>query len=71
MYNSERFIQLSAGVRGTYLIPTTQYNQGVYIGQASSTSSGIEMAASSETTIDFTTLGTNYKGRIQYDNTTN
>ena len=29
------------------------------------------MAASGERTIDFTTLGTNYQGRIQYNNTTN
>ncbi|MFM7987975.1 MAG: hypothetical protein ACKPKO_52545, partial [Candidatus Fonsibacter sp.] len=35
------------------------------------TSSGIEMVASGETTIDFSTLGINYKGRIQYNNTTN
>ncbi|MFM7978438.1 MAG: hypothetical protein ACKPKO_03900, partial [Candidatus Fonsibacter sp.] len=35
------------------------------------TSSGIEMAASGETTIDFSTPGINYKGRIQYNNTTN
>ena len=29
------------------------------------------MVASGETTIDFATLGTNYKGRIQYNNSTN
>ncbi|MFM7979392.1 MAG: hypothetical protein ACKPKO_08765, partial [Candidatus Fonsibacter sp.] len=29
------------------------------------------MVASGETTIDFSTAGTNYKGRIQYNNTTN
>ena len=29
------------------------------------------MAASGETTIDFSTPGINYKGRIQYNNTTN
>ncbi|MFM7981617.1 MAG: hypothetical protein ACKPKO_20100, partial [Candidatus Fonsibacter sp.] len=40
-------------------------------GQASTTSSGIEMTASGETTIDFSTPGINYKGRIQYNNTTN
>ncbi|MFM7982541.1 MAG: hypothetical protein ACKPKO_24785 [Candidatus Fonsibacter sp.] len=28
------------------------------------------MVGSGETTIDFSTLGTNYKGRIQYNNTT-
>ena len=63
-----KYMQASGG---TYLIPTTPSNQGVYIGQASSTSSGIEMAASGETTIDSTVLGSNYKGRNQYDNTTN
>ncbi|MFM7979148.1 MAG: hypothetical protein ACKPKO_07505 [Candidatus Fonsibacter sp.] len=31
------------------------------MGQASATSSGIEMAASGETTIDFSTPGINYK----------
>ncbi|MFM7987495.1 MAG: hypothetical protein ACKPKO_50100, partial [Candidatus Fonsibacter sp.] len=41
------------------------------MGQASTTFSGIEMAASGETTIDFSTLGINYKGRIQYNNSTN
>ena len=44
---------------------------GIYLGQASTTSSGIEVVASGETTIDVSTLGTNYNGRIQYDNTTN
>ncbi|MFM7981282.1 MAG: hypothetical protein ACKPKO_18400, partial [Candidatus Fonsibacter sp.] len=39
--------------------------------QASTTSSGIEMTASGETTIDFSTPGINYKGRIQYNNTDN
>ena len=56
---------------GTYIRPTAPNNQGVYIGQASSTSSGIEMTATGETTIDFSSPGTNYKGRIQYDNTSN
>ncbi|MFM7988455.1 MAG: hypothetical protein ACKPKO_55000 [Candidatus Fonsibacter sp.] len=37
--------------------------QSIYLGQASTTSSGIEMAASGETTIDFSKPGTNYKGR--------
>ncbi|MFM7989864.1 MAG: hypothetical protein ACKPKO_62175, partial [Candidatus Fonsibacter sp.] len=45
--------------------------QGIYLGQASTASSGIEMVASSETTIDFSTPGINYKGRIQYNITTN
>ncbi|MFM7986369.1 MAG: hypothetical protein ACKPKO_44365, partial [Candidatus Fonsibacter sp.] len=31
----------------------------------------IEMAASGKTTIDFSTRGTNYKGRTQYTDTTN
>ncbi|MFM7985999.1 MAG: hypothetical protein ACKPKO_42465 [Candidatus Fonsibacter sp.] len=41
------------------------------MGQASTTSSGIEMVASGETTTDFSTPGINYKGRIQYNNATN
>ncbi|MFM7989836.1 MAG: hypothetical protein ACKPKO_62030, partial [Candidatus Fonsibacter sp.] len=45
--------------------------QGIYLGQASTTSSGIEMTASGDTTIDFSTPGINYKGRIQYNNSTN
>ena len=36
---------------GTYCRPTAPTTQGVYIGQASSTSSGIEMTALDETTI--------------------
>ncbi|MFM7987754.1 MAG: hypothetical protein ACKPKO_51425, partial [Candidatus Fonsibacter sp.] len=55
----------------SYLRPITPPVQGIYLGQASTTSSGIEMAASGETTIDFSTPGTNYKGRIQYNSTTN
>ena len=42
--------------------------QPVYIGQASTTSSGIERAASGHTATDFTTLGNTYKERFQYDN---
>ena len=63
------FVYMSASGT-TYLRPTAPNNQGVYIGQASSTSSGIEMTATGETTIDFSSPGTNYKGRIQYDNST-
>ncbi|MFM7982078.1 MAG: hypothetical protein ACKPKO_22445, partial [Candidatus Fonsibacter sp.] len=55
----------------SYLRPATPLSQGIYLGQASTTSSGIEMVASGETTIDFSTLGIYYKGRIQYNNTTN
>ncbi|MFM7983323.1 MAG: hypothetical protein ACKPKO_28775, partial [Candidatus Fonsibacter sp.] len=44
---------------------------GIYLGQASTTSYGIEMTAPDDTTIDFSTPGTNYKGRIQYNNTDN
>ncbi|MFM7983269.1 MAG: hypothetical protein ACKPKO_28505, partial [Candidatus Fonsibacter sp.] len=51
--------------------PTTPPSQGNDLGQASTTLWGVEMVASGETTIDFSTLGTNYKGRIQYNNTTN
>ena len=43
----------------------------MYIGQASSTSSGIEVTATGETTIDFSSPATNYRGRVQYDNATN
>ena len=57
--------------RSSYMRPTTPLSQGIYLGQASTTLTGIEMAASGETTIDDSTLGTNYKGRIQYNNTTN
>ncbi|MFM7989098.1 MAG: hypothetical protein ACKPKO_58270, partial [Candidatus Fonsibacter sp.] len=55
----------------SYLRPTAPTAQGIYLGQASTTSSGIEMTASGETTIDFSTPGINYKGRIQYNNSTN
>ena len=65
---SYNYLQASGG---TYLRPTTAGNRGIYIGQASSTSSGILMVASGDTTIDFSAPGTTYKGRIQYDNTSN
>ncbi|MFM7983496.1 MAG: hypothetical protein ACKPKO_29640, partial [Candidatus Fonsibacter sp.] len=55
----------------SYLRPTAPSVQGIYLGQASTTSSGIEMTASGDTTIDFSTLGINYKGQIQYKNSTN
>ncbi|MFM7986807.1 MAG: hypothetical protein ACKPKO_46585, partial [Candidatus Fonsibacter sp.] len=42
-----------------------------YLGQARTTSSGIEMTATGDTPIDFSTPGTNYKGRTQYNNTDN
>ncbi|MFM7982693.1 MAG: hypothetical protein ACKPKO_25560, partial [Candidatus Fonsibacter sp.] len=58
-------------LQASYLRPTTPLSQGIYLGQASTAPSGIEMVASGETTIDFSTLGTNYKGRIQYNSTTN
>ena len=35
----------------SYLLPITPLVQGIYLGQASTTSSGIEMTASGETTI--------------------
>ena len=65
---SYNYLQASGG---TYLRPTAPNNQGAHIGQASSTSSGIEMTATGETTIDFSSPGTDYRGRIQYDNATN
>ena len=64
------FVYMSASGT-TFLRPIAPNNQGVYIGQASSTSSGIEMTATGETTIDFSSPGTDYRGRIQYDNATN
>ena len=54
-----------------YLRPTAPLVQGIDLGQASTTSSRVKMAASGETTIDFTAPGTNYKGRISHNNTTN
>ena len=56
---------------GTYIRPTAPSVTGIYLGQASTTSYGIEMVAPDDTTIDLSTLGTNYKGRIQYNNTDN
>ena len=53
---------------GTWLRTQTPLAAVVYIWQASTTSWGIEMPVSGDTTIDFTTPGINYKGRIQYDN---
>ncbi|MFM7980305.1 MAG: hypothetical protein ACKPKO_13415, partial [Candidatus Fonsibacter sp.] len=55
----------------SYLRPISPLVQGTYSGQASTTSSGVKMVASGETTIDFSTLEINYKRRIQYNNTTN
>ncbi|MFM7980005.1 MAG: hypothetical protein ACKPKO_11885, partial [Candidatus Fonsibacter sp.] len=55
----------------TYIRPTAPSVKGIYLGQASTTSYGIEMTAPDDTTIDFSTPGTNYKGRIQYHNSTN
>ena len=65
---SYNYLQVSGG---TYIRPAAPSNQGVYIGQASSTSSGTEMTATGDTTIDFSSPGTDYRGRIQYDNATN
>ncbi|MFM7980573.1 MAG: hypothetical protein ACKPKO_14770 [Candidatus Fonsibacter sp.] len=53
----------------SYLRPATPLSQGIYLGQASTTSSGIEMIASGETTIDCSTPGTNDK-KDQYNTTT-
>ncbi len=65
---SYNYLQVSGG---TYIRPTAPSVQGIYLGQASTTSSGIEMTATGDTTIDFSTPGINYKGRIQYNNITN
>ncbi|MFM7990452.1 MAG: hypothetical protein ACKPKO_65155, partial [Candidatus Fonsibacter sp.] len=51
--------------------PTAPTAKGIYLGQASTTSYGIEITAPDDTTIDFSTPGINYKGRIQYNNTDN
>ncbi|MFM7985070.1 MAG: hypothetical protein ACKPKO_37695, partial [Candidatus Fonsibacter sp.] len=56
---SRAYLQASGS---SYMRPITPLVQGLNLGQASTTSSGIEMVASGETTIDFTTIGTNYKG---------
>ena len=45
---------------GTYLRTEAPVTAGVFIGKSSSPSYGIEMAASGDTSIDFTTPGTNY-----------
>ncbi|MFM7858221.1 MAG: hypothetical protein ACKO96_41460, partial [Flammeovirgaceae bacterium] len=55
----------------SYLRPITQPVQGIDLGQASTTSSGIEMAASGETTVDVSAPGRKEEGRRQYNNTTN
>ncbi|MFM7987118.1 MAG: hypothetical protein ACKPKO_48185, partial [Candidatus Fonsibacter sp.] len=65
---SYNYFQVSGG---TYIRPTIPFVKGIYLGQASTTSYGIEMAAPDDTTIVFSTPGTNYKGRIQYNNSTN
>ncbi|MFM7853475.1 MAG: hypothetical protein ACKO96_16530, partial [Flammeovirgaceae bacterium] len=57
-----------------HLVPlrqTTPLVLGMYLGQVSTPSPGIENVASGEIAIDFSTVGTNYKGRIRYNNTTN
>ncbi|MFM7987774.1 MAG: hypothetical protein ACKPKO_51525, partial [Candidatus Fonsibacter sp.] len=62
---SYNYLQVSGG---TNIIPAAPSIKGIYLGQASTTSYGIEMTAPDDTTIDFSTPGTNYKGRIQYNN---
>ncbi|MFM7987932.1 MAG: hypothetical protein ACKPKO_52325, partial [Candidatus Fonsibacter sp.] len=62
------YLQVSGG---THIRPTAPSVKGIYLGHASTTSYGIEMTAPDDTTTDFSTLGTNYKGRIQYNNTDN
>ena len=65
---SFNYMQVSGG---TWPIAQTPPAPGVYVGQASTPSWGIEMAASGDTTIDITTPGDNYTKRIQYDNRLN
>ncbi|MFM7981082.1 MAG: hypothetical protein ACKPKO_17365, partial [Candidatus Fonsibacter sp.] len=55
----------------TYIRPTAPAAKGIYLGQASTTSYGIEITAPNDTTIDLSTTGINYKGRIQYNKSTN
>jgi len=62
---SYNYLQVSGG---TSLRPTIPGVQGIFIGNSSSTSSGIEIAASGDTHIDFTSPMSDYKGRIKYDN---
>ena len=52
----------------TWLRTQTPPAARAYIGQAGTTSWGMEMAASGDTTIDFTTPGNKSKGRILHDN---
>ncbi|MFM7977735.1 MAG: hypothetical protein ACKPKO_00325, partial [Candidatus Fonsibacter sp.] len=47
---SYNYLQVSSG---TYIRPTTPSVKGIYLGQASTTSYGIEMVAPDDTTIDF------------------
>jgi len=59
------YLQVSGG---TSLRPTIPIVQCIYKCNSSTTLSGIEMAASSDTNIDLTSPGSDYKGRIKYDN---
>ncbi|MFM7985082.1 MAG: hypothetical protein ACKPKO_37770, partial [Candidatus Fonsibacter sp.] len=65
---SYNYLQVSGG---TYIRPTAPSVKGIYLGQASTTSYGNEITAPDDTTIDCSTPGINYKGRIQYNNSTN
>ncbi|MFM7983865.1 MAG: hypothetical protein ACKPKO_31525, partial [Candidatus Fonsibacter sp.] len=65
---SYNYLQVSGG---TYIRPTAPTAKCIYLGQASTTSYGIAITAPADTTIDFSSLGTSYKGRIQYNNTDN
>ncbi|MFM7982296.1 MAG: hypothetical protein ACKPKO_23550, partial [Candidatus Fonsibacter sp.] len=65
---SYNYFQVSGG---TYIRPTAPTTKGIYLGQTSTTSYGIEITAPDDTTIDFSTPGIHYKGRIQYNKTTN
>ena len=71
MCGNKRIIHIFTGFWFLLFETNKPPSQGIYLGQASTTSSGIEMAASGETTIVSSTPGTNYKGRIQFNNTTN
>ncbi|MFM7984869.1 MAG: hypothetical protein ACKPKO_36670 [Candidatus Fonsibacter sp.] len=59
------FLQVSGG---TYIRPMAPSVKGIYSGQASTTSYGIEMTAPDDTTIDFQHLELITKG--EYNTTT-
>ena len=57
MCGNKRIIHIFTGFWFLLFETNKPPSQGIYLGQASTTSSGIEMAASGETTIVFQRLG--------------